>query len=62
MSDYIREVLAEQYEIVNNINQAFINGEFDDFPDPMAERDILISQCLLHTKLTPEKEFSHEGN
>lgn len=55
MSDHIREVLAEQYEIVNNINQAFINGEFDDFPDPMAERDILISQYL-----TMRLEPSHE--
>lgn len=59
MSDYIREVVDEVYEIVNNINQAFINGEFDGFTDPLKERDTLLSQYL--TTRLPKKELSHEG-
>ncbi len=58
--DHIREVLDELHEIITNINHAFVNGEFDQFDDPLRERDILISQYL--TMRLPEKEFSHEGN
>ena len=42
----IREVVDELHEIITNINHAFINGEFDHLPDPLGERDRLISQYL----------------
>ena len=42
----IREVVDELHEIITNINHAFINGEFDHLPDPLEERDRLISQYL----------------
>ena len=42
----IHEVTDELHTIIVNINQAFINGEFDHLPDPLGERDRLISQYL----------------
>jgi len=42
----IHEVTEELHTIIVNINQAFINGEFDHFDDPLGERDRLISQYL----------------
>ena len=42
----IREVTEELHTIIVNINQAFIDGEFDHLPDPLGERDRLISQYL----------------
>ena len=42
----IHEVTQELHQIIVNINQAFINGEFDHSDDPLGERDRLISQYL----------------
>ena len=42
----IHEVTDELHTIIVNINQAFIDGEFDHLPDPLGERDRLISQYL----------------
>ena len=42
----IHEVTDELHTIIANINQAFIDGEFDHFDDPLGERDRLISQYL----------------
>ena len=42
----IHEVTDELHTIIVNINQAFINGEFDHLPDPLGERDRLIGQYL----------------
>lgn len=42
----IHEVTQELHQIIVNINQAFIDGEFDHFEDPLGERDRLISQYL----------------
>ena len=55
----IREVVDELHEIITNINHAFINGEFDHLPDPLGERDRLISQYLtirLDKYHEPQKE------
>ena len=42
----IHEVTEELHKIIVHINQAFIDGEFDHFEDPLGERDRLISQYL----------------
>ena len=55
----IHEVTDELHTIIVNINQAFINGEFDHLPDPLGERDRLISQYLtirLDKYHEPQKE------
>lgn len=46
MNSLIHEVADELRVIITNINQAFIDGAFDHLPDPLEERDRLISQCL----------------
>ena len=55
----IHEVTEELHTIIVNINQAFINGEFDHLPDPLGERDRLISQYLTrrldHYETTPQE-------
>ena len=55
----IYEVTQELHQIIVNINQAFINGEFDHFADPLGERDRLISQYLTRRldrhETTPEE-------
>lgn len=52
----IHEVLDELHEIITNINRAFIDGEFDDHPDPMTERDTLIQRALLDAPMVLQKE------
>ena len=54
MTVYIREVPDELREIINGINQAYLDGEYNHLPDPLEERDRLIGQYL--TELTPERE------
>ena len=55
----IHEVTQELHQIIVNINQAFIDGEFDHFEDPLGERDRLISQYLTRrldrNETTPEE-------
>ena len=56
----IYEVTQELHQIIVNINQAFINGEFDHFADPLGERDRLISQYLTrrldkHNETAPQE-------
>ena len=56
----IYEVTQELHQIIVNINQAFINGEFDHFDDPLGERDRLISQYLTrrldkHNETAPQE-------
>ena len=56
----IHEVTQELHQIIVNINQAFINGEFDHFDDPLGERDRLISQYLTrrldkHNETAPQE-------
>ncbi len=58
----IHEVTDELHTIIVNINQAFINGEFDHLPDPLGERDRLISQYLTRrldrNETTPEEKYT----
>ena len=51
----IHEVTDELHTIIVNINQAFINGEFDHFDDPLGERDRLIATYLV-TRLDKSNE------
>ena len=56
----IYEVTQELHQIIVNINQAFIDGEFDHFEDPLGERDRLISQYLTrrldkHNETAPQE-------
>ena len=58
----IHEVTQELHTIIVNINQAFINGEFDHLPNPLGERDRLISQYLTRRldsyETTPEEKHT----
>ena len=56
----IYEVTQELHQIIVNINQAFIDGEFDHFEDPLGERDRLIATYLVtrldkHNETTPQE-------
>ena len=56
----IHEVTQELHQIIVNINQAFVDGEFDHFDDPLGERDRLISQYLTrrldkHNETAPQE-------
>ena len=56
----IYEVTDELHTIIVNINQAFVDGEFDHFDDPLGERDRLISQYLTrrldkHNETAPQE-------
>ena len=51
----IHEVTDELHTIIVNINQAFIDGEFDHFEDPLGERDRLIATYLV-TRLDKSNE------
>ena len=51
----IYEVTQELHQIIVNINQAFVDGEFDHFADPLGERDRLIATYLV-TRLDKSNE------
>ena len=51
MNTLIHEVADELHEIITNINRAFIDGELDHLDDPLGERDRLINQALLSTRI-----------